>query len=491
MRSIRFRLTASLVIAIGLLIVMATLVLRVNLTRWLESEFDASLEASARALVTLTKQEGDTVELDFADEFMPEFESAEDPHYFEIWLDGETLLERSHSFGLDAERSAASLTRVSMPSGQRPRFLNIILPDGRAGRLIRIDFVPQRDDRAAPATEVASEREPQLDPTRIPPGSQHHTATVLVARERESLDRHISELGWSLVGFTGLLLITLAAIVAVTLKAGLRPLDRLGLQVRTLEAETLHQQLDLDSLPQELAPVIQQFVELLARLEAAFRRERQLTGDIAHELKTPIAELRNLCEVGGRWPDDPEMAGRFFDDARHIALQMERIVVDLRALARHDEGALQASSAPVPLAQALAEAWAPVADLARDKGLQLDARVPGEAMLETDPDKFRLILSNLVANAVSYSRPGTTIACRFESSVGRASLTVANHPQDLDPADLPLMFDRFWRKDAARTGGRSVGLGLSIVKAFADLLGFEIQASLDDGRLTITLSRAA
>ena len=72
---------------------------------------------------------------------------------------------------------------------------------------------------------------------------------------------------------------------------------------------------------------MEQLNQLLTRLENAFDRERQLTSDIAHELKTPIAELRNLCEVGSRWPEDSAATRRFFANALAIGLQLESIVV--------------------------------------------------------------------------------------------------------------------------------------------------------------------
>lgn len=493
MRSIRARLTGYLLGGIGLLIVAAGIVLEVNIARWLEREFDRTLEAKARALATLTKQEQGEVELDFADEFMPEFESSADPHYFELWLDGETLLERSNSFNTDPKRSNSQLPREP-DLAPATRFADTALPDGRPGRWVRIDFVPQiesENDIPAPPEEQLPAEEPILDPTQVTPGSRFHTATVLIARERQTLDAQIARLRWSFVAFIGLLLGTVAALISISLKIGLRPLNRLARQVHDLEAESLDRRVDLGSPPRELAPVVNQLNELLVRLERAFDRERRLTSDIAHELKTPIAELRSLCEVGARWPDDPIAAQKFFEDAWAISLQMERVVVHLLALARFDEGAEQVRMQQVDVSEVLSAAWRPLEKLALEKGLVLGNRVPLDALLETDREKLQSILSNLLSNAVDYSRPGTEITCHFEASNRVSSLTVSNHALGLDHNDLAVMFERFWRKDAARSGGRNVGLGLAIVRAFSDLLGFELETELAaDKQLRITLSKA-
>lgn len=493
MRSIRARLTVPLLGGMGLLILLAGLLLEIDLSRSLEREFDRALEAKARALVTLTKQHHGEVELDFADELMPEFESPADPHYFELWLDGTTLLERSHSFAAGAERSRAALPRQPGLSAA-PRFADLRLPDGRRGRLVRIDFVPQvespDDPASAAAGEESPEHEPARDPAAIRPGSGFHAATLLVAGERETLDARIGRLRWSFALGAALLLAAVAALVALALEVGLRPLDRLALQVRQLGADSLDRRVDLGTPPRELAPVVEQLNELLARLETAFRRERRLTSDIAHELKTPIAELRALAEVGGRWPDDREATHEFFADAAAIGVAMERIVVNLLALARYDEGAERVSRERVALAELIGEAWRPLAPQAEGRELVLCNRVAADASLETDADKLRLILTNLLANAVAYGRAETAITCTFERADGSSSLGVANYVVDLAAEDLGPMFDRFWRKDAARSGGRNAGLGLALVRAFSDLLGLELATDLDAaGLFRITLSQ--
>ena len=121
----------------------------------------------------------------------------------------------------------------------------------------------------------------------------------------------------------------------------------------------------------------------------------------------------------------------------------------------------------------------------------MESRGIDGAVLQTDPDKLRLILSNLLSNAVEHSRPGTAITCRATVSPEGSFLSLSNYATHLEAEDLAFMFDRFWRKDKARTGGRNVGLGLAIVRAFSDLLGFEIETRLDaDHLLTITLSRS-
>ncbi|MGH9390553.1 MAG: sensor histidine kinase, partial [Vicinamibacteria bacterium] len=135
-------------------------------------------------------------------------------------------------------------------------------------------------------------------------------------------------------------------------------------------------------------------------------------------------------------------------------------------------------------------AWKPLAREAAAKGLELRQEISRGLRFETDPEKFALMVSNLLSNAVAYSPAGSTVVCASEETDGRVSVSFSNRAENLEPQDLAVMFDRFWRKDEARAEGRNVGLGLALVRALADLLEIEIQTRLDPDRtFRITLSR--
>jgi len=155
------------------------------------------------------------------------------------------------------------------------------------------------------------------------------TAILVVARDREDLDALIRLLNVSFSVVAAVLMAAIAVLVGALLRFGLRPLDEVSRQVETLDAESLDVRIRVPSPPAEIVPVIARLNALLQRLEEAFERERRLSSDVAHELRTPIAELRSIGEVAARWPGNRESVARFFADVREIALQMERIVVHL------------------------------------------------------------------------------------------------------------------------------------------------------------------
>lgn len=158
-RSIKRRLSCWLLGGIAVIMLTAGIILDLLAVYQLRRAYDQALLAKARAIVTLTEQSRDGVELEFADEFMPEFEAEKQPSYFQLWLADGSTLERSRSLG------GADLKRLPALA-DTPRFVDGALPDGRAGRSVQIDFIVQVDEadrssqlpRQAAILVVAEER---------------------------------------------------------------------------------------------------------------------------------------------------------------------------------------------------------------------------------------------------------------------------------------------------------------------------------------------
>lgn len=468
MRSIRRRLIVPLLVGSSLLILASGLLLSGWMSRRLLSELDHALLAKARALVTLTRQEAGEVEIDFADEHMPEFSRATEPEYFELWLADGTVLERSESLG------SRDLPRFPV-LGKEPQFQDVRLPDGQPGRMVEIAFVPQIEDDASPWAEKL------LDPTAPLPAGHLRAAVLATARSREELNALIRSIYAVSIGVAALLASALGLLVHVSVQRGLRPLDEIGRQVETLDAERLGTRVRMEPGILELTPVVERLNALLARLQVAFERERRFSSDIAHELRTPIAELRSLAQVGGRWPEDEESVRSYFQDVDAIARQMEGIVTSLLSLVRCDSGLERLERTEVELRELIEETWSRFAAEAEKKRLTFAFAAGPPVIVMSDRGKLSLILSNLFSNAVAYSPAGSTVSC----SVDESGVAVANPAPLLTPEDLPHLFERFWRKDAARTGSLHAGLGLPLAKAFAELLGWEITAELVGGELVV------
>jgi signal transduction histidine kinase len=233
----------------------------------------------------------------------------------------------------------------------------------------------------------------------------------------------------------------------------------------------------------ELAAIETTVNRLLDRVEKAFEKERRFSSDLAHELRTPIAELRTACEVGGQWPEDVEQTKEFFQDAGMIALQLEKIVSTMLMLSRCENGTVPMQTRRIPLQAFVRECWRHSAPAAEAKRLQFDDRIALDLAVECDEDKLGIIVRNLVENAVAHGEPGTVVECSGGATPGGTELRLVNAAKDLERSDLDHVFDRFWRKDAARSDRSHIGLGLSIARELSELMGIRLSVDLREGRL--------
>jgi two-component system sensor histidine kinase QseC len=486
MVSIQRRLTLYIIVGTAVVLMGTGMTIDYLLHNQLEREFDRNLLSKAMTLVALTEQDDEQVEFDFSYEFMPEYDIREKPEYFELWLADGTVIERSRSLG------DTHLPRKTEGLG-KPRFAELILPDGRSGRIVRLTFLPAKDEDE----EDDEENEKQQDTTRQE-GSENRSPEastsgvrleIALAKGRDDLDHLITNMRTTLfVAFLSLM-VALGLLARVSVNRGLRPLKKIAKDVQGLDASRLHMRLSDVTASEELAPITNQLNHLLERLEDAFQREKRFSGNVAHELRTPIAELRTMAEVGKQWPADREMVKRFFGDLVDLANDMERTVNNLMMLSQLDAGTQRVELESINLSRLIDKIWKRLVPEADRKEVRLDNRVRDDLEVHSDGDKLRLILINLLSNAVSYSPDHSVIVVEAKETETGARLAVSNPTVDLAEQDLPMMFERFWRKDEARTGGRHAGLGLSLVQALADILSLKISPELDGGRrFTIMVS---
>jgi signal transduction histidine kinase len=205
--------------------------------------------------------------------------------------------------------------------------------------------------------------------------------------------------------------------------------------------------------------------DMLARLDAAQRRQRSLVSDTAHELRSPIASIRAQLEVALDHPEqqDWNQTGR---DVLADTLRLARLAEDLLVLARLDEYQPPAApGTPVDLAALVTE------ETQRSAGgrVPVVAQAAGPCLVTGEVDGLRRMLRNLTDNAMRYAKSGVEVAARREDS--EAVLTVSDDGPGIPAADRERAFDRFVRLDDARSrdepGTGGAGLGLAIVRAIA------------------------
>lgn len=436
------------------------------------TEFDEALEAKIQVLATLLVYDGTTATLNLLDDFMPEFSREQPTEYFQIAnIDG-SIIKRSKSLGVD------SLLPLYLNTHREVVFHDLTLPDGRNGRMVQHVF--DLDVLMRNREEWAMSDEEQ-------PG--HPSIIFAFAKERTELDTLLWSIYAALFVVNVLLLTAVYILVHKILKKGLHPLMDLNSQLKKMAPDTLDQRIDLAATPGELSLIVSTINLVFARLEAAFRREQQFTGDVAHELRTPVAELRLACEVGATWMDDPALVKRRLEDLAQTALDMEHKVNSLLELSRLDNKAVKLEAERIYLNEILTSTASRLCDMNNPLALDFKFEVPPDACVLADKARFEILVLNLFSNCLQYATPGSTVWVDVHAAVpDQWCLSISNQTQALEPSDLPHLFDRFWRKDAARTEGSHSGLGLSIVKSVAEWLKIEICVSLPSpDRFTISL----
>ncbi len=307
---------------------------------------------------------------------------------------------------------------------------------------------------------------------------------LVVADDRHNLDVTLGTLATVLLGVGLLTTLMTVPLVRLSLRQGNAPLEEMAQRASTITVDSLEAHFPVASLPAELQPIAMRLNDLLVRLKSAFERERRFSADLAHELRTPLAELRSQAEVELAWPEDGDKARQ--QDTLNIALHMEAILTRLLELARCENGQMPLHLEPILLASLIDEVWRELAERASQRQITIHFEIPPGTVIQTDRTLLRSILFNLLANMVEYSQtPGQGF---IQWDAAEEALSISNSVFDLIPADITHLFERLWRKDPSRTGGVHCGLGLAVSRALAKTLGASLQASLgEDGVLTLVL----
>jgi signal transduction histidine kinase len=461
MPSVRRRLTFLLATGFVALTAVAGLWVDRAVAAHATGELDAALATKARAFAALTENERGRIELDYTPTTMPEYEREDRPEYFQFWLDDGTVLLRSRRLA-----PAHDLPRASAQAAS-PAFLDARLPDRRAGRVAVLAFTPHA---AAPGEGTPD----APDGETIGEAPAVRGVVVAVARDREALDAMLASIRTTLLGVGIAVVLVGVLLLWWALAAGFRPIDEIAAEVGRLDAGRPGQRVEARGAPREVAPVVAQLNSLLARLDEAMGRERRFTGNVAHELRTPIAELRSIAAVGTRWPGDEAAVEQFFRDVDVVAGRMEGLVADLLLLARCQGGAEPAERRPVALREAVETAWAGESTRAQGRDVPFTLDVPEGLRIEADPGKLEIVLRNLLSNAAVHGTPGSEVRCVARRRGGRVRLEISNEAEPLSAADLSRLTDPFWRKDAARASDAHAGLGLAIAAALTSLLRIDL-----------------
>ncbi len=276
-----------------------------------------------------------------------------------------------------------------------------------------------------------------------------------------------------------LVAVTVAIALAAVLGARLgRPLREIGQAARRVARGAYETRIPREG-PEEIVSLADSFNQMSAALEEQERLRREFIANAAHELRTPLTNLKGYLEAlrDGVIEPDPATFDSLLDEA-------ERLVRLSHALDVLSEG--DAAGPPplsdVDLAQAVRSSVELVRPNAQAAGLEITVDAPVRLPARADPDRLAQVLGNLLQNAVRYTPPGGRVTVRAEQRSSDVLVSVANTGDGIPAADLPHVFERFYRVEKSRDRARGgAGIGLAIVKQTVEGFGGRVGAESADG----------
>jgi heavy metal sensor kinase len=249
----------------------------------------------------------------------------------------------------------------------------------------------------------------------------------------------------------------------------LRPVREIAGTAARLGASDLSERLPVAG-QDEFSELASSFNAMLARLEEAFERQRRFTADASHELRTPLSVIQANTSLGLEHPWPEERYREFLAAIDTAAGRQSRIVEELLFLARADAGRLARDVGPVCLLEALEEAAEGVSRPDRP-GIRLEPLDPA-LMVPGSGSELTRLFTNLLENAVRHTPPEGTVTVSAEIDSKSVTVTVRDTGEGIAPEHLPHLGERFYRVDAARSGGTGgTGLGLAICRSIIEAHG--------------------
>ena len=467
MGSIRARLTASYAAAfIGTLVIFSIALLAVRrelLFRELEARVQSEADQVVRA-INLARNTG-------TDPIVAQNDPLAGPSVsfrmqsFLALLDGYVLVQDSSQYDIYASPAVQVLS-----ASDRDVF-------STAAR----ESTPSRTVR-----RVAMRSDIVLLATRVVPLSENARYRVYAALSTLDISYTPRELVGTMLVIAPFLLALSMTFAYIIAGRAFRPIDRIIDQVEAItDGRSLHRRLAIGAAGDELARLSSTLNAMIERLETSFGALRRFTADASHELKTPLAVIRADIERSLSPTSTPTEQAIAIEEALQQVTRMADLVDSLLTLARADEGRFDLYREPVELGPLMREVVETARLLGEDAGLTIDAPLTENVEVLADLTRLRQLYLNLVTNAIKYTPRGGRVGITLVRGEAEVTFAVQDTGSGIAAADLPYIFERFWRADRVRSrdserGG--FGLGLAICQWIAQAHGGRLSVQSRLGR---------
>jgi two-component system heavy metal sensor histidine kinase CusS len=278
-------------------------------------------------------------------------------------------------------------------------------------------------------------------------------------------------------------------------RGGMRSIAKISRAAAHIGSATLHERIESRGLPAELGALADTFNDMLDRLERSFQHVSQFSDDVAHELRTPINNLRGMIEVTLSKDRPNETYHEVFESCLEECARISRLIETLLFLARTDTATELLTRERVDIGRELAKVEAFYGAAATEADVTLELTTPSGLAVYLNRTLFQQVVGNLVQNALAHTSAGEaiTVSARLESD--ELLLTVADDGRGIPAEHLPHVLKRFYRVDRARgSSGQNVGLGLAVVNTIAMRHGGHVKIESEVGRGTqvmVTFARVS
>lgn len=458
--TLAFRLTASYALAGLFLVFSATASLYLVLVSELEKSTDLFLADKVLVLRTMLRERPDDwdalreeIELESAARRYEQF-------YIRLLDERDTALLTTP--GMADQLDLEQLTRRTRS-----------LPD----RTVRMRG---RDGRAFRVTSAAA-------PVRSPATQTDTIQIAIDTSQKEALLARYRFWFWSIVLATFAIFPVVGYQIA---RRGIRPVEEVATTARHISSTNLRERIVPEGYPFELASLANTFNQMLDRLEESFERISRFSADIAHELRTPVNNIRGEAEVALARARSADEYRDVIESCLEESVRLSDLIGNLLFLARAESPLTQLRRERVDVRELLGGVREYYETSAGDAGVSLTTTLAEEPVIaELDRTLLQRAVGNLVSNALAHTQPGGAVVLATNADVATIRIEVSDTGVGIPAEALPRVFDRFFRVDSSRSqASGGTGLGLAIVQSIALLHGGNVQISSQPGQGTrITL----
>jgi two-component system heavy metal sensor histidine kinase CusS len=463
-RTLAFRLTAGYALAGLFLVTLAIVSLYLVLVSELEKSTDLFLADKVHVLRTMLLERPDDqdglreeVELESAARQYEQF-------YIRLLDDRNTPLLITPGMANQLDLAQLTIQTLSHPD----RTLRMKGKDGRAFRVI------------SASAKVGSS-----------PGNTDTVQIAVDVSQKEKLLARYRFWFWAILLATFIIFPLVGYQIALH---GIRPVEEMATTARHISSTNLRERILPEGYPFELASLADTFNQMLDRLEESFERISRFSTDIAHDLRTPVNNIRGEAEVALARARTSSEYRDVIESCLEEAVRLSDLIGDLLFLARAESPLSTLRRERVDVGELLCgvkdyyEASAANAEVSLTTVV-----VGGPVVAELDRTLLQRALGNLVSNALAYTRPGGAVGLRTDADLSTIRIEVSDTGVGIPAEALPKVFDRFFRVDSSRShSSGGTGLGLAIVKSIAQLHGGNVEIASQPGQGTrVTLQMPA